>query len=107
MKYIIFTCDGYGLPIAHHLLQEGNEVIVGQVINKKTTLTKVESRSNNEESALDQKRRLNLYKNMIEKVPADVLVRRMKRIKNRMLQICTCSADVSRKINFNIFGKFF
>ena len=82
MKYIIFTCDGYGLPIAHHLLQEGNEVIVGQVINKKTTLTKVESRSNNEESALDQKRRLNLYKNMIEKVPADVLVRRMKRIKN-------------------------
>jgi len=82
MKYIIFTCDGYGLPIAYHLQQEGNEVIVGQVINKKTALTKVESRSNGQEYPIDQKRRLNLYKNMVEKVPADLLIKRMKRIKN-------------------------
>lgn len=82
MKYIIFTCEGYGLPVAQHLQQEGEEVIVGQVINKRTTLTKFESRRNNEEYPLDQKRRLNLFKNMVEKIPADILVKRMKKIQN-------------------------
>jgi hypothetical protein len=82
LKYIVFTCDGYGLPIAQHLLEEGNEVVVGQVESKKSTLTKVESRSNGEEYHVDQKRRLNLYKNMIEKVSADILIKRLKRIKN-------------------------
>ena len=73
MKYIIFTCDGYGLPVAQHLQQEGEEVIVGQVINKRTTLTKFESKKGNEEYPLDQKRRINLFKNMVEKIPADIL----------------------------------
>lgn len=82
MKYIIFTFDGAGLAIALQLLNEGQEVIVGVVENQKTTLTKVEKRSNGEESSLEKKRRINLYKNIVEQYPADVLIRKMKRIKN-------------------------
>lgn len=83
MKYIIFTFDGSGLPIAQHLQDEGQRVIVGHVVDKKSTLTKKEYRSaEKEEGVLEQKRRLSLYKNVVEKIDADILLKKMKRIKN-------------------------
>lgn len=82
MKYIFFTFDGSGLSIAYHLLEEGHEVLVGQVMSKKNTLTKEEQKSDGEESAMEKKRRLLLYKNIVEKIPADVLIKRMKQIEN-------------------------
>ncbi len=82
MKYIIFTFDGYGYPLAKHLQDEGNEVIIGHVDDFKSTLTKEEKRRNGEESAFTKKRRLSLYKNIVERVPADTLIKRMRRIKN-------------------------
>jgi hypothetical protein len=82
MKYIIFTFDGGGFPIAKHLQDEGHEVIVGQVEERKATLTRAEKRSNGEEGVLEKKRRLALYKNLVERVPADLLIKRMGRIKN-------------------------
>lgn len=82
MNYIIFTFDGYAFPLAKHLMDEGNEVIIGQIDEMKSVLTRVEKRRNGEESAFAKKRRLNLYKNVVEKLPADVLIRRMKKIKN-------------------------
>ena len=46
MKYIFFTYDGFGLPIAKHLQDEGQEVIVGQVEDFKSLLTRMEKRRN-------------------------------------------------------------
>lgn len=82
MKYIFFTFDGSGLPVALQLQREGYDVVVGQVENRKSTLTKAEKRSNGEEAVLEKKRRLNVYKNMVEKVPAHILLKRMARIRN-------------------------
>ncbi len=83
MKYIIFTFDGSGLPIAKHLQDEGQEVTVGIVEEKKTTLTTAEKRSDGQEGLLEKKRRLALYKNMLERYPADILLKKMKRIKDK------------------------
>src|SRR5581483_1773086 len=69
-------------PLAKHLMDEGNEVVIGQVEDMKSILTRAEKRRNGEESAFAKKRRLNLYKHVVEKLPADVLIRRMKKIKN-------------------------
>jgi len=82
MKYIIFTYDGFGFPIAKQLQDEGHEVIVGQVDDFKSTLTKIERRRNGEELSIDKKRRLSLYKNIIDRIPADLLIKKMKRIKD-------------------------
>ncbi len=82
MKYIIFTFDGYGFPLAKHLIDEGHEVIVGQVDEMTTVLTRAERRRNGEEGQLEKKRRLSLYKNIIDRMPADQLLKKMRRIKN-------------------------
>ena len=76
MKYIIFTYDGFGFPIAKQLQDEGHEVIVGQVEDFKSTLTKIERRRNGEELSIDKKRRLSLYKNIIDRIPADLLIKK-------------------------------
>ncbi len=83
MKYIIFTYAGEGLPIAHKLQEEGQEVIVGIVEDRKTTLTRIEKKTNDSETSVEKKRRLSLYKNMINKIPAVKLLRQMKRIKDK------------------------
>jgi len=83
MKYIIFTFNGEGLPLAKHLQDEGQEVIVGQVENFKSVLTTMEKRRNGEESTFKKNRRLSLYKNLVEKIPVDMLLKKMKRIKNK------------------------
>src|SRR5690242_2058943 len=82
MKYIIFTYAGEGLPIAKHLQDEGQEVIVGVVENKTAVLTRAEKKIEEAEGALEKKRRLSLYKNLVNKIPAEELLRKMKRIKN-------------------------
>lgn len=82
MKYIIFTFEGEGLPIAKHLQDEGQEVIVGMVQEKKETLTTIEKRVDGEETVLEKKRRLSLYKNLLDIVPADYLIKKMQKIKH-------------------------
>lgn len=81
MKYIVFTYDGHGLPIAYNLQQEGHEVIVGQVENKPDVLSPSEKESRFEDE-LEKKRRLSLFDGMIEKMSADKLIEKMKSIKN-------------------------
>lgn len=79
MKYIFFTFDGQGLPIAFNLQNEGHSVIVGQVQDKADILSKVERESEDEDEVTKQ-RRLSLYDNMLEKVPAWELIEKMKMI---------------------------
>lgn len=81
MKYIIFTFDGHGFPIAHHLQQEGYDVVVGQVYDKKNILSPVEKDSEYEDP-VQRERRLALFDRIVEKMPADKLIERMKMITN-------------------------
>jgi hypothetical protein len=74
MKYIIFTFDGGGLPLAYHLSHEGHEVLIGQVTDKRKTRS--------EEPTAKRNLRLKLYKNLLEILPANVLIRKMKQIPN-------------------------
>ncbi|HEX8965521.1 MAG TPA: hypothetical protein VF820_03770 [Patescibacteria group bacterium] len=82
MKYIIFTFEGYGFPIAKHLLDEGQDVTVAIVEDEWDTLTKPEKRKYEPEEPFYTKRRLSLYKNIIPTVPATKMIQHMKKIKN-------------------------
>ena len=64
MKYVIITHDCYPLPIAGHLMEEGNEVIVG-VLEKLSDLNipQVED----DELEEDKKERMSNYDGIIEK----------------------------------------
>lgn len=80
MKYIIFTYDGHGLPIAHRLQQEGCEVLVGQVEDKRDTLSSIEHEA---AETLDQKRkRLQLFDGLLSKRSAREMITHMKTIKD-------------------------
>ena len=69
MKYIFLTYDGVGLPVAHKLLKEGNDVIIGQI-------NKLDFMKGEEEL---EKRRLSLYEGMIEKIDAKELIEKMRK----------------------------
>lgn len=81
MKYIVFTYDGHGLPIAHHLQQEGHDVIVGQVQDRKDYLSKFEQ-DVGDESAEERFRRLSLFNGILDKQNANKVVEWMKTIKD-------------------------
>lgn len=83
MKYIFFTFEGEGLPVAAKLQEEGNEVIVGIVLEKKETLTTAEKRSDGSETPIEQKRRLMLFKNILEILPAKDILKKMAKIKDK------------------------
>lgn len=81
MKYIIFHFDGHGLPIAYRLKQEGQEVTVGTVSNLEDTLSRLEKDSGKEDPK-DKEQRLSLYEGLIDRMPAEELVKKMKYIPN-------------------------
>lgn len=80
MKYVVFTFDGYGLPIAWQLQREGAEVLVGQVEDQTRTLTELE-KGLSPESESEKARRLSLYEGMLDKQPADKVMERLRRVK--------------------------
>lgn len=81
MKYIFITYSGLSLPIAYKLQQEKNEVIVGQIENIKDYVMEDES-----EKAIEidfnKKRRLDLFKGMLDIRPADQVIEQLRRSKN-------------------------
>lgn len=81
MKYAVFTFDGHGLPIAYHLQKEGCDVIVGQVQDKKDTVAD-NSSENVYENPEDREYRLKLYDDLLEKIPAEHLIDRIKKSKS-------------------------
>lgn len=81
MKYFIFTYIGDALPIAYKLQQEGHEVIVGLVQDKKDVHSEKEGAIKPEDE-LSKKRRLSLYDGMVKKVPAWGLIEDIKKLKS-------------------------
>jgi len=75
--WITLTVDGSGMPIAHHLQQEGKNVVVGQVQDK------TELEPDAKEPPEDKKQRLQQFDGILTKYPADRLVKALKRVKNK------------------------
>src|SRR5690349_3683111 len=69
MRYVVFTFDGYGLPIAMQLQREGHDVTVAQVEDQDDVLSKLEENIPDEEPD-EKERRLSLYDGLLEKRPA-------------------------------------
>jgi hypothetical protein len=66
MRYVVFTFDGYGLPIALRLQQEGAEVLVAQVQDQEDVLSELETNLASE-SDEERSRRLSLYDGILDK----------------------------------------
>lgn len=82
MKYICFTYDGYALPIAYKLMKEGKEVIVGMVHEKSDIVADDEMHTAHEDEG-EKRRRLNLYKNILDVRNAWDVIEDMKKIVDR------------------------
>jgi hypothetical protein len=82
MKYIIFTFEGNAFPIAKRLLDEGCEVVVGQVGDIAKTLTRLEKIADNLEDPEEKHLRLLRYSNIIPRIDADSLVAELLTVKH-------------------------
>ena len=77
MKYRIFSYSGDALPIAHKLQQEGCEVVVGMVHDKAAIHSPKES-AQRPENTETKRRRLALFDGLLDKRPADLLIKEMQ-----------------------------
>lgn len=81
MKYIVFTFDGSGTPIAQHLQLEGQDVTLAQV-HKMESLVPKDAKEYAVEARSDKEMRLSLFDGMIKKKPAEDIIKEMKTYKN-------------------------
>jgi hypothetical protein len=81
MRFVVFSFDGYGLPIAYQLQQEGQEVLVAMVEDQEDVLSELEKDLPPEVDCVKE-RRLALYDGLLEKKPARKVIERMEREKN-------------------------
>ena len=77
MKYIFFTWDGIGLPIAKKLQDEGNEVTVAQIQDVS------ELGFDDTEKPENRKKRLNLYNGVFKKLDAKTLIKALPKITDK------------------------
>lgn len=78
MRYVVFTYEGYGLPVAYHLLREGHDVLVAQVEDQAEVLSELE-RNLGAEDPVEHDRRMALYDGLLEKRPAAEVVAELER----------------------------
>lgn len=81
MKYIIFTFDGSGTPIAQHLQMEGQDVVLAQVTFMRS-LSSEDDKEYGVEGRNDKEMRLALFDGVVKKRPAEELIKEMKTYKN-------------------------
>lgn len=81
MKYVIFTYEGLGLPVAHKLQQEGNDVIVGQV--HKSQDVRLDTERAERETKNKKQKRLQLYEGIFPKWDAEELVKHLTTVADK------------------------
>lgn len=79
MKYIVFTFDGSGTPVAQHLQMEGQDVVLAQVQNMKSLTP---GKEDYVEERKDKEMRLSVFDGIVKKKPAEELLKEMKTYKN-------------------------
>jgi hypothetical protein len=77
MKYRIFTYSDDALRIAHKLQQEGCEMVVGMVRDN-TMIHSAKEGELRSENAEATRRRLALFDGLVEKRPANLLMKQMR-----------------------------
>lgn len=80
MKYIVFTFDGSGTPVAQHLQMEGQDVVLAQVESMRS-LASADEKSHGE-GRNDKGMRLSIFDGIVKKKPAEELLKEMKTYKN-------------------------
>lgn len=80
MKYIVFTFDGSGTPVAQHLQLEGQDVVLAQVENMKSLAAEGDEEYTEERK--DKEMRLSVFDGLVKKKPAEALLKEMKTYKN-------------------------
>ncbi|HVZ67224.1 MAG TPA: hypothetical protein VG917_03085, partial [Patescibacteria group bacterium] len=80
MKYIVFSFDGSGTPVAQHLQMEGQDVVLALVENMKTLAA--EGDTEYVEDRKDKEQRLSLFDGLIKKKSAEEVLKEMKKYKN-------------------------
>ncbi len=81
MKYIVFTLDGSGTPIAQHLQMEGQDVVLAQ-IDSMRSLASDEDTEYGIEGRNDKEQRLSIFDGLVKKRVAEELLKEMKTYKN-------------------------
>ncbi len=80
MKYIVFTFDGSGTPVAQHLQMEGQDVVLAQVQSMSSLA--VSGDDIYTEGRKDKEGRLAVFEGMVKKKSAEELIKEMKTYKN-------------------------
>lgn len=81
MKYIFLTFSGYSFPIAKQLLDEGNDVIIGQI--KDPADLQIDGWQGEEEAPERKKRRLEVYAGILKKLDGNALLKKMQFIADK------------------------
>ncbi len=81
MKYIVFTFDGSGTPVAQHLQLEGQEVVLG-VVHSMRSLVSESEKEYSIEGRNDKAQRLELFDGVVKIKPAEELLVEMKSYKH-------------------------
>ncbi|HVZ12471.1 MAG TPA: hypothetical protein VG965_05560 [Patescibacteria group bacterium] len=79
MKYIVFTFDGSGTPVAQHLQLEGQDVVLAMVENMRTLAPDDDEYV---EDKADKEARLSIFDGLIKKKSAEEIIKEMKKYKN-------------------------
>ncbi len=96
MKYIVFSYEGEGFPVAWQLHREGNDVTVGMIEDGADTLAHVEKGSGEEDPERKIKR-LRLYDGLLKKVPARTLIKEMQKIPDPQNYFVFCEMNLTFK----------
>lgn len=75
--WVTLTFDASGMAIAHHLLEEGKNSLIGQVQDKS------ELKKEDDEKPKDKEKRLKIFDGMVKKYPAAKLVKALKKVTNK------------------------
>lgn len=81
MKYIVFTFDGSGTPVAQHLQLEGQDVVLA-LVDSMRSLSSEEDEEFSTEMRNDKEQRLSIFDGVVKKKSAEELVKEMKTYKN-------------------------
>jgi hypothetical protein len=81
MKYIVFTFDGSGTPVAQHLQLEGQDVVLAQ-LDSMRSLSSDEDTEYSNELRNDKEARRTIFDGVVKKKSAEELIKELKTYKN-------------------------
>lgn len=88
LKFVVFTSEGTGIPIAHHLQSEGYEVYVGQAESFKEL--GIKSTPEEDKKLKDSQ---DLFKGILKKYPAQKLLKVLEKVEDKDSYFIYCDLN--------------